>query len=386
MIYFDQAASSFPKPPGVVEAVTQAITEYGANPGRGGHALSRKATEVIDETRKRLSVFFDSSDPQKVLFLPSATAGLNQAIKGFPFQEGDHVITTTFEHNAVRRPLEDVKKNKNLQITYINPLGEGIIEEVLGEVIQSNTKLLILNHASNLTGDILPIDTMIHVAKSKGIKVLLDASQTAGVIPISMKDDQIDMLAIPGHKGLLGPQGIGVLIVEGEIPLRPLIHGGTGKHSESIEQPTVWPEQYESGTLNTPGIAGLNASIKAIEEWGMEEIVSRETILLERCVKGLNDLEGVIVYGSKDLQSRVGVIAFNIDGVSSQEVTMILDQHYEICVRGGIHCTPLSHESMNTMENGGAVRVSFGPYNTMEEVDQFLRAIEEIKVGLQGGF
>jgi len=386
MIYFDQAASSFPKPAGVVEAVTQALTEYGANPGRGGHALSRKATEIIDETRNRLSAFFDSSDPEKVLLLPSATAGLNQAIKGFPFQEGDHVITTTFEHNAVRRPLEAIKKNKNLQITYINPLGEGNIEQVLGEVIQSNTKLLILNHASNLTGDILPIHSMIRVAKSKGIKVLLDASQTAGILPISMKEEQIDMLAIPGHKGLLGPQGIGVLIVEGDISLLPLIHGGTGKYSESVEQPPVWPEQYESGTLNTPGIAGLNASIKAIEEWGMEEIVSRETLLLDRCLHGLDSIEGVTVYGSKDLQSRVGVIAFNIDGVSAQEVTMILDQHYEICVRGGLHCTPLSHEAINTIEEGGAVRVSFGPYNTIEEVDQFLRAIEEIKVGLQGGF
>jgi len=385
MIYFDQAASSFPKPEGVAEAVSQAITHYSANPGRGGHALSRKASEVIDETRNLLAKFFDSSDPKKVVFTPSATAAINQAIKGFPFQEEDHVITTTFEHNAVRRPLEDVKKNQNLELTYMNPFATESVEQALDRVIQPNTKLLILNHASNLTGEILPIQSMIRVAKSRGVKVLVDASQTAGVIPLSMKEQQIDMLAVPGHKGLLGPQGIGVLIVDGDISLKPLIHGGTGKYSESVEQPSVWPEQFESGTLNTPGIAGLNASIKAIELWGVEEIVSRETMLLKRCLHGLDEIGGVTIYGPKDIEKRLGVIAFNIDGVSSQEVAMILDQHYEICVRSGLHCTPLSHESINTLEEGGAVRVSFGPYNTNEEVDQFLDAVEEIKVGLQGG-
>jgi len=384
VIYLDHAASSFPKPQGVAQAVSEAITEYGANPGRGGHALSRKASEVIDETRKRVAQFFDCSNANQVLFTPSATAGINLALKGFPFQSGDHVITTTYEHNAVRRPLEDVKQQHHLHLTYMNPFSNDL-EQDLEEAIGSNTKLLVLNHASNLTGEILPIHSMIHVAKKRGVLVLVDASQTAGVIPISMKRDQIDMLAIPGHKGLMGPQGIGALLIEGEFSLHPLIHGGTGSYSESIEQPSVWPAQYESGTLNTPGIAGLNASLKAIEEWGIEEIVSRETKLLEHCLNGLNELNGITLYGAKDSRNRLGVIAFNIEGVSSQEVAMILDQHYEICVRSGIHCTPLSHESMKTLEKGGAVRVSFGPYNTIEEIDQFLQAIEEIRDGMLGG-
>lgn len=384
MIYLDQAASSFPKPKGVAEAVAHAINEYGANPGRGGHALSRKASGVIDETRIMLAHFFDSSDPKKVLFVPSATAGINLAIKGFPFEKGDHVITTTYEHNAVRRPLEDMKKNRDLQVTYMNPFSEDA-SQVLNDAIQSNTKLLVLNHASNLTGEISPIEELISVAKSYDVKILVDASQTAGIVPISMKQKQIDMLAIPGHKGLLGPQGIGVLMIEGNVSLTPLIHGGTGSFSESVEQPSIWPQQYESGTLNTPGIAGLNAAIQSIKDLGMEEIVSRETKLLKQCLKGLSLMDGITLYGTQDIEKRLGVIAFNVDGVPSQEVAIILDQYYDICVRSGIHCTPLSHEANGTLEEGGAVRVSFGPYNTSDEVEAFLRAIQEIKVGLEGG-
>lgn len=384
MIYLDQAASTFPKPPEVPSAVAEAITSYGANPGRGSHVLARKAASVVEETRQRLSQFFGSTDQNKVLFTSSATSAINLALKGYPLSEGDHIISTTFEHNAVRRPLEAIRQDKGVNVTYINPLEEGVCDEIKRS-LQSNTKLLVINHASNLTGHILPLDDLIKEAKKRDIKVLIDASQTAGVLPINMKKQSIDMLAIPGHKGLLGPQGIGALIIEGDVNLQPQIHGGTGGfHSQSIEQPDIWPDKYESGTLNVPGIAGLNAALKVLEKWGLNEIVSRETLLTTHCLSGLSQIDGIKVYGPNSKEERIGVVAFNVSDIFSQEVAIILDQHYNIAVRGGLHCTPLSHETNKTLDEGGAVRVSFGPYNTLEEVDFFLKAIKEIIEGFQG--
>lgn len=384
MIYFDQAASTFPKPPEVAEAVYEAITTYSANPGRGSHALARKAATIVDETRSHLASFLGCSDPKQVLFCSSATHAINLALKGFPFESGDHVIATSFEHNAVRRPLEAVREEKGIEVTYINPLA-GNPQVELGKAINGHTKLLVLTHASNLTGQIFPLDELVDCAKENGINVLLDASQTAGILPINMQEQSIDMVAVAGHKGLLGPQGIGALLVEGNIELTPQVQGGTGYNSHSIEQPDIWPEKFESGTLNIPGIAGLKAAIQALEDLGLEEVVSRETLLVKHCLTGLNEIEGITVYGPKSLEDRLGVIAFNVDGISSQEIALILDQHYQIAVRAGIHCTPLSHEVIGTISIGGAVRVSFSIYNTKEEVDTFLQAMKEIVEGLQGG-
>ncbi|HEX7066036.1 MAG TPA: aminotransferase class V-fold PLP-dependent enzyme [Bacillales bacterium] len=375
MIYFDQAASSFPKPQSVVHAVSEALTEYGANPGRGGHRLAKKAASIIHETRAELAGFFGLDFPENVWFYPNATAALNQALKGFPFTAGDHVIATSFEHNSVRRPLEYLKRSKGIKVSYIHP------DEDWVKAIKVNTKLIVAAHGSNLTGIIMPVEKIAHSAKQFEIPFLVDASQTAGVLPIDMKEMGIDMLAFSGHKGLLGPQGTGALLVRDGIKLEPYMHGGTGAHSEDIGQPEQAPERYESGTLNTPGIAGLQAGLKEIKKIGLAAIYAHESELAKHCIRGLKEIEGVSVFGPDSGVERLAVISFRIDGVDVQETAIVMDQHYDIAVRAGLHCTPLGHETIGTMD-GGTIRVSFGPYNTMEEVDRFLQAVQEIKYGL----
>ncbi|MEQ6376391.1 aminotransferase class V-fold PLP-dependent enzyme [Bacillaceae bacterium S4-13-58] len=384
MIYFDQAASSFPKPASVSKAVLEAIQEYGANPGRGGHALSRRASSVIKETRSLIANFFGCSDPNHVLFFQNATGALNQAIKGFPLEEGDHIISSSFEHNSVRRPLEELKRINNINISYIGKERPGFFSlEEFEQAITPRTKLITITHGSNVTGTILPIEKISKIAKEFGIKVLVDASQTAGILPIHMKNMNIDMLAFPGHKGLMGPQGTGVLLVEGNINLNPIFHGGTGSFSESPFQPEQWPEKFESGTLNTPGIAGLKAGLEEVIHLGLDEIVSRETFLINHFIDQLSQIDDIQIYKNSNEQGQLGVVSFTLGSIDSNEVAMILDEYYGIAVRAGVHCAPMIHEKLGTLETG-AIRVSVGPYNTKEEVDSFIQAMKEIRKGYLG--
>ncbi|HET7580530.1 MAG TPA: aminotransferase class V-fold PLP-dependent enzyme [Bacillales bacterium] len=378
MIYLDQAASSYPKPESVVHAVSESLTEYAANPGRGGHRLAKRAASVIRKTREELSDFFGLGIPENVWFYPNATAALNQALKGFPLDEGDHVLTSSYEHNSVRRPLEFLKRTRGIEVSYVHP-----DEKEWAAALTEKTKLMVAVHGSNLTGRIAPIEKMARLAGQAGIPILVDASQTAGVLPIDMEKMGIDMLAFPGHKGLLGPQGTGALLVRRGMDLEPVMHGGTGAHSAEPEQPNTYPERYESGTLNTPGIAGLLAGLNEVKAIGLEQIFVHESELARQCVQGLKTINGVQVYGPDTDEKRLAVISFRIEGVDVQETAIILDQYYDMAVRAGLHCTPLAHESMGTAD-GGTVRVSFGPYNTKEEVGQFLQAIEEIKYGMSG--
>lgn len=373
MIYFDHAASSYPKPPEVVQAVSEALTDYGANPGRGNYALAEKAANVINETRQELAHFFGLSNPNRVIFFQNATMALNQAILGFPFQKRDHVITTTFEHNSVRRPLEACVLEKGIDVTYIRIRDGEFHEEKWSEALRDNTKLITVTHASNVTGELMPLDAISQFAKQHNIPLLVDASQTAGVLSINMEKMGIDLLAFPGHKSLLGPQGIGVLLIGGEVELNPLVYGGTGAHSESRNQPEALPYKFESGTVNTPGIAGLLAGLRVVKERTLEAIRKHEIELANECFHQLNMIDGIDVYGKAD----VGVVAFSIKGVDSHEIAMILDQHYQIAVRAGLHCAPLAHEQLETL-NTGLIRVSFGFTNTKEEVDTFIDAIKEI--------
>lgn len=377
MIYFDQAASSFPKPKSVAEAMIKVMTENGTNPGRGGHILARKASAIINKTREEAATLFGCSNPRHALFYQNATVALNQALKGLPWEKGDHIITTSFEHNSIRRPLEFLKNTYGVHITYVdwNDEDESFIHAVKRE-INTKTKLIAMTHASNVTGSILPLDELMILAKQRNLLTLIDASQTAGHIPIHMQEQGIDMLAFPGHKGLLGPQGTGMLLVEGEIDLDPLHHGGTGSFSEDPNQPNEWPENMESGTLNTVGIAGLHAALEVYKQ-RKYEIVPRETILVRRLIKGLNAISGVTCYGPKGEQDRMPIAAFNVKEIDSQEIAMVLDSHYEIAVRAGLHCSPLTHETLNTSDQG-IVRASLSRYNTEEEVDIFLQAITEI--------
>ncbi|ASK61775.1 cysteine desulfurase [Virgibacillus phasianinus] len=379
MIYFDQAASSFPKPKAVAEAMVYAVNSVAANPGRSGHALARQASKIITSTRVKTAELFGCSNPKQVLFYQNATVGLNQAIKGLTWHKGDHVIASAYEHNSIRRPLEHIKNKHGVEVTYIDTpeeAGEESFISAVNAAIKDNTRLIALTHASNVTGRIFPIDDVITIAKKNKIYTLIDASQTAGHIQIDMKKQGIDMLVFPGHKGIMGPQGMGVLLVEGSIGLVPIHHGGTGSFSSSPNQPDSWPELLESGTLNTPGIAGFHAALSEYEN-RKHEIVPRETILANRLVEALEKIDGVICYGPNSNSFRMPIAAFNIAGIPSQEVSMVLDSHYNIAVRAGLHCSPLTHESLHTNKQG-IVRASLGIYNTSDEIDEFINAIKEI--------
>lgn len=382
MIYFDQAASSFPKPPSVAKAMVEAVNEYGANPGRSGHQLAKRASNVIEKTRERLQHLFRNQSVDRVIFSLNATTALNQAIEGISWNDGDQVIATSFEHNSVRRPLERLKKEKGIIVTYVrtdNHETEWV--NVIQNKLTKRTKLVIVTHGSNVTGEIIPIAAIGESLKDHPAIFCVDASQTAGILPIDMTEMNIDLLACPGHKGLMGPQGVGILLLKKEMNLRPMNVGGTGSNSEEIEQPKVWPTGWESGTLNTPGIAGLLKGIEEVENRGLSAIHEHEKALAKYFIEKLHQLEGVQIIGPGANEDRLGVVAFYIEGLNGQEVAMILDEHYQIAVRAGLHCAPLTHEAFETSDKG-VIRASFGIYNTKEEVDELLLAIDEIRDGL----
>lgn len=377
IIYFDNAASSWPKPPQVGQRVAECIMEYGANPGRGGHQLSIKASKVVYKTRVQLARLFGIQNPNDIFFTLNATMALNMAIKGL-IKSGDHVITTSLEHNSVRRPLEYLKSKLGVQLTYVHPEKEGFQIEDFYNAIQPNTRLIAVSHASNLLGMIAPIIEIGKIAKERDIPFLVDASQSAGILPIDISEMNIGLLAIPGHKGLYGPQGTGALYVHPDINLEPLLHGGTGSHSESIEQPQTRPDRYESGTVNTPGIAGLLAGVEFVLETGVDNIRKKEWDLTQYTLEKMTEIPGIEIYGPAVHVERVGVIPFNLKGMDASELAFILDQDYGIAVRAGYHCTPLAHETVGTMETG-AVRISFGYFNTFAEVDKLIEALKEVQ-------
>lgn len=376
-IYLDNAASTWPKPPEVSRAVAKCIDEYAANPGRGGHKLSLKASKAVYQARVRLARLFNVKNPNDIFFTVNATHALNQAIKGF-VKAGDHVITTSLEHNSVRRPLEFLRKEAGVQITYIKPENHQFSLDAITSAIQTNTTMIVVSHASNLLGTIAPVKEIGLIAREAGITYLVDASQTAGILPLDVEEMKIDMLAFPGHKGLYGPQGTGGLYVRSSVELTPLLHGGTGSHSEEIDQPMTRPDRYESGTLNTPGIAGLSAGVDFVLKTGVETIRQKEWILTQLLLDKLSRVEGVRVFGpDKDIE-RVGVVPFMLEGVDASELAYILDQEYNIAVRSGFHCTPLAHETAGTSDTG-AVRASFGYFNEEEDIDALIKALQEIK-------
>jgi cysteine desulfurase family protein len=383
IIYFDNAASSWPKPRSVSEKVAECIQEYGANPGRGGHQLSMRASKVIYKTRVKLAQLFGIQNPNDIFFTMNATMALNMAIKGI-LKSGDHVITTTLEHNSVRRPLEYMKKVHGVEITYIKPEIDGFVINEFKKAIKQNTRLIAVSHASNLTGMIAPIKEIGLMAKEYQIPFLVDGSQSAGILPINVEEMNISLLGFPGHKGLYGPQGTGGLYVHPDLQLEPLLHGGTGSHSELIEQPETRPDRYESGTLNTPGIAGLLAGVEFVLDTGVEEIRKKEWELTQYTLQKFEDIQGIEVYGPPREIERVAVIAFNMLGMDASEVAYILDQEYGIAVRSGFHCTPLGHETAGTSEIG-AIRISYGYYNTREQVDQLIMALRDIQQAILEG-
>lgn len=377
VMYFDHAASSWPKPPEVLEAMNECLLHYAANPGRGSHQMAVKASRTLFETRHALAKLFNVKNPNDISFCLNTTAALNQAIKGF-VQEGQHVICTNVEHNSVRRPLEYLKQKRNVQVTYVGVDEQGGLDlHRLEDAILPHTSLIVCNHSSNLLGSILPIRDIGAIAKKHNVKLLVDAAQTAGILPIDVQALGIHMLAFPGHKGLLGPQGTGGLYVHPDLELEPLLHGGTGSQSESIEQPRVRPDAYEAGTPNTVGIAGLKAGVKFIRNEGIDSIHNKEWSQIQLLMEGLQSIGGIKLIGPELGKPKTGIASFLIENADASEVSFILDQSFGIAVRSGYHCTPLAHEAAGTIGTG-AVRASIGYYTTNEEVEQFVAAIKEI--------
>lgn len=376
MIYFDNAATTFPKPPEVIEAVNDCLKNYCANPGRGGHKLSLQSGRVILEARELLSELFNAGSPERVILTHNATEALNLAIKGF-LRAGNHVITTSMEHNSVIRPLKALEQ-LGIETTIVQCSKDGTIDiKNIEKEIRKETVLIAATHASNVTGTIMPIGEIGALARSYNIEFLVDASQTAGVYDIDVAGMNISMLAFAGHKSLMGPQGTGGLYIREGLELSPLKEGGTGSKSESLYQPDILPDRYESGTHNTPGIAGLCAGIKFIMKTGIANIRKHEMELLNCFLDGVKGLKQVKVYGVAGNDRQAPVVSINIGDIGSSEISYILDQGFNIATRSGLHCAPIAHATIGTLDQG-TVRFSFGYFNTKEEVQVAVDAIEQI--------
>ena len=375
MVYFDNGSSTFPKPSSVIDAVTEAFTIYGGNPGRSANAMCRKTAAKIQSVRENIASFFGVENPLDVIFTSNCTHAANIALKGL-LREGDHVIISDLDHNAVLRPVHTLAKRGLIQYNVAEIFTD--TERTVASfrrLIRAETRLIACSHASNVFGIRAPINEIGALCKAYGILFLVDAAQTAGVLDIDIPEAGIDYFCAAGHKGLYGPSGTGLLITSQSDILNTMIEGGTGTHSENYEQPREMPDYLESGTLNTVGIVGLDAGISFLREEG--NIYQREMTVATEIYRTLCDIERVRLYTANYAQgSHVPVISFNIEGLSGQESTMKLSQ-MGFALRGGLHCAPLAHKKMGTLDLGTA-RVSVGAFNTFQQAEQLCNAIKKI--------
>ena len=375
MIYLDNAATSYPKPRGMVAAMEECILKYCGNPGRSGHSMSMKTGEEVYHARRKIASLFGIKQPERLVFTQNTTEALNMGLKGV-LQSGDNVITTTMEHNSVLRPLKALEK-RGVSQSVIRADREGYIKaSEIEKAIRKDTKLIAITAASNVTGTRMPIEEIGELARRRGILFLVDGAQGAGSMAIDVEKMHIDMLAFPGHKGLLGPQGTGALYVSPEIRLKHIMEGGTGTDSKSRFQPCEFPEGYEAGTINAPAIIGLGYSAEFVEKIGPEVIGKYEEELIGWLDERLDEMDFVKRYGP-DACRKTGISLINIRGVGAEEVTSILSSKYGIAVRGGYHCAGLAHKTIGTWEEG-AVRISVGPFNTRRDMEKLADAIREI--------
>ncbi|GLI36691.1 aminotransferase class V-fold PLP-dependent enzyme [Geobacter hydrogenophilus] len=375
-LYLDNAATSYPKPEPVYEAVNRAMRDVGVSPGRGGYRRGIEASRLLFETRESVAALFGIGDSSRVVFTHSATEALNLAVLGL-VGPGDHVVTTSAEHNSLVRPLH-LAGQRGVEISWIEADRRGFVTpDQIAAAIRPSTRLIALAHCSNVTGAIQPVAEIAAVARRAGVLILVDTAQSAGMIPLDVSSMGIDLLAAPGHKGLMGPQGTGVLCVAEGVELEPLFVGGTGGYSSGVEQPDAMPERLESGTHNLPGIAGLGAGVDFIRAVGLEVIRKREEELVACLMDGLGVLPGVICHGPLPDEPRGGLVSFTVEGIDPQTIGFRLDQEFDICVRVGLHCAPAAHRTIGTYP-GGAVRVSPGYFTTDEEIGAFLRAMGKI--------
>lgn len=375
MIYLDNAATSHPKPEAVYEALDRAV-RIGGNPGRSGHRAAFDAAREVFEARSLVAELLGVPDPARVIFTLNATHALNLALKG-ALRPGDHVVTTTMEHNSVLRPLHRLAGD-GVETTLVAADREGRVDPSdLECVLRPNTRLLALCHASNVCGTLQDAEAVGEFCRRRGILFLLDASQTAGAVPLHAERLGVHLLAAPGHKGLLGPQGTGVLCVAPGVNLATLFEGGTGTHSEQRAMPEELPEALEAGTLNTPGVAGLAAGVRYLLDRGVPEVRRAEEELLEYLLPELLSIPGLILYGPRQASGRVAVVSFNLEGRDGAHVGFALDEAYGIAVRVGLHCAPDAHRTLGSFP-AGTVRASFGPFSTREDAEALVRALREL--------
>ncbi|MEX0818018.1 MAG: aminotransferase class V-fold PLP-dependent enzyme [Pirellulaceae bacterium] len=379
-IYLDNAATSWPKPAAVYEAVDHYMRFSGAAAGRGAYREAAEVERLVSDARKRLADLIGEPKPKRIIFTSNGTDSLNLALHGF-LRAGEHVVTSVCEHNSVLRPLRHLENEFGVSVTRVRCGANGIVDPSDFEsAITSHTKLFVLTHASNVTGAIQPAEEIGHIARSHGIRYLVDAAQSLGHIPVFARQLYADLIAAPGHKGLLGPLGTGLLYVAPgvEAMLRSTRQGGTGTTSESDWQPETLPEKYESGNHNVPGIVGLGAALAYLDAHSGDHIRQREQELTSRLLTGFQSHKNVTIHGPRDATRQVGVVSITIDGYDPQEAATMLDTAYSVQVRSGLHCAPLMHASLNTQHRGGTVRFSIGAFTTDDQIDRAIEAVGEI--------
>ncbi|MCI0705323.1 MAG: aminotransferase class V-fold PLP-dependent enzyme [Planctomycetia bacterium] len=381
MTYLDNAATSFPKPEGVYEALDRFARHSLANPGRSGHKMALESEHALTDARHRLNRFFAGRNPDRWAFTLNGTDALNMAFKGV-LNPGDHVITTDLEHNSVSRPLVALAEAKRISLTRIPADSGGTIDpDAIRKAITSQTKLIALTHASNVLGTVQPVEEVGRIARERDLIFLVDAAQSAGVLPIDVQACCIDLLAMPGHKSLLGPTGTGALYVGPRVNLRPWREGGTGGDSLTPTQPTDFPFHLEGGTPNVLGVTGLVAGLDFVESRGVDAIRKHEVELCDKLRAALSELPGFEVFGHADTNRRVGVISFRCEILPAPELAGLLDQSFDIAVRPGLHCAPYIHKALGTAPDG-LVRVSPGPFNTQTDIDHLIDALKQITGGM----
>ena len=384
-IYLDQAATSWPKPEAVYAAVDRYQRELGAPAGRGVYAEALEVGRLIDSARRAVASLLDAESPQRIVFTFNGTDSLNLAIHGVLADRGGHVVTTTVEHNSVLRPLRALEDAGRIEVTRVPCNPSGVVDpDDIRRALRPETALVAMTHASNVTGALQPAAEVGRLVREHGATYLVDAAQSAGDVPLSVQELHADLLAAPGHKGLLGPLGSGLLYIRPGIEdrLPSLRQGGTGSRSDEDRQPSDLPDKYEAGNLNVPGIVGLAAGVDWLNDRGLEEVRRHAIALGERLLAGLAEIGGVRVYGPATAAERVGVVSLSLEGLDAQELAATLDSAYRIQVRPGIHCAPLMHQALGTLAAGGTARISWGAMNTLEEIDAAIEAVRQIAAAM----
>jgi cysteine desulfurase/selenocysteine lyase len=383
-IYADNAATSFPKPPAVLAAMIDYAERLGASAGRGAYRESLETARIVAACRQRLARLLNAEDPRRIVFTFNCTEALNLALRGW-LRSGDHVVATRSEHNSVLRPLHDLTAMLGIHVTYtdVDRRTGRIAPDAVAHALRPQTRLIVVQHAGNVTGALHPIAEIGALARQRGIPLLVDAAQTVGHVPIDVRDMNIDLLAFPGHKGLLGPLGTGGLYIRTgmETELRPLVAGGTGSVSERPVQPDFMPDKYEAGSHNAIGLAGLAAALVWLLDEGVESIRRHEEAICRRFLARAADIDGLTVFGPHDPLHRVAVFSVRVAGLTTEALSAALENDFGILTRGGLHCAPWAHAALGTDADGGTTRLSFGPFNSLDDVDASLDALASLTRG-----